>query len=449
MASNIELNKVYFALPPDFMQKREDKSLLIWSFLPYWMVVDAQMLSLLTLFNGRRTLDEIITHTYIPGSGSQNQFISNVKTLVQKLLSAKILSDKPEKLVVDETYANGLKIEEITIALSDENYNDNVLSTDELKSFLKSTYKYIQKQTILRVIAQKPVQDIEKLIILLKTATFKGLSVILDIPSETYTNELLKELSKLRVQVQVNIDGPYPSLNDAILGEGYFEKSVDIIKKLIPLKIHVILNMNASEHNFQEIESTLKLAYDLKVNECRIVALKKIDKYKNYRSPDYREIINYIVKAVKKNPAYIKLLGRDQFSIYQNIANLNEHKGNCGAGIKQVYLGADGFIYPCKGLRLEQFQVGNAKNPNIEEIWEDSTLLSFLRKELSVQNSPVCARCVIRFWCRAGCKGETIQNTFKAHNASISCKSIQMAFIDLFWLLADNEEITKPKQPYC
>ena len=207
--------------------------------------------------------------------------------------------------------------------------------------------------------------------------------------------------------------------------------------------------MNASEHNIQEIDSFLKLSQNLNVNECRIVPLKKIGKYKSYRTSDYREIIDHIITSLNKNPGYAKLLGRDLFSIFHKLITVNERKSTCGAGINQAFLGADGFIYPCKGLELEQFQIGNPRGQTLEDIWVNSKQLQFLRKQFSVENSATCVRCVVKYWCRAGCKGETIQNTFKAHNPSICCKTIQGSLIDLFWKFDSIDLQIKPKQPYC
>lgn len=449
MANRVDLETVYFALPPDFMQKRDGKCLLVWSFLPYWMVVTEQMLSLLTHFNGKRTLDSIINITIGLSDIPRKQYEKKVKDLVSRLLEAKILSIKPEKLVIDGKDNEGLKLEEITVAINDEFRTDTILSTEELKVAIRSTFKHIKGKALLRVVGEKPNVNTEKLLTILKTATYKGLNIILDLPTTAYTEELLNELMKVRVQVQITFDGPYASLNDAIQGEGSFNRSVAVVTNLLSKKIYTIINMNVSEHNHQEIETFLQLANKLKVSECRVIPLKKIGKYKKFRPPDYREIINYLFKAVKKDPSYSKLLGRDVFTIFEQLLTLNENISSCPAGKGQLLLGADGFIYPCIGLKLEQFRVANAQEEHEEDYLETSNILQFLRKQFPVSNSPTCARCIIRFWCRSGCKGETIQNTFKAHNAALSCKSIQSAFIDMFWSISEYEELIKPRQPFC
>lgn len=444
-----DTNTIFYTLPPDFMQKRHGKSLLIWSFIPYWIIVDEHMLKILTMFDGKNSVAKIIDDTYKPEKGTKRQYEVRIRNFIIQLYENKILSEKPEQLSIKDGETDLLKIEEITIALSDTQYNDIVLSIDELREFIKGSFKFLSNKAIIRLIAEKPVEQYDKLLSIIKAATYKGLYIILDFPLYSYNEDLIKLLSQYRVHIHINIDGPYPSLNDAIQGEGAFKRAEMVINKLNSKNIYTILNMHASEHNIQEIESFLKLGQNLNVNECRIVPLKKIGRYKNYRTSDYREIIDHIITALNKNPGYAKLLGRDLFTIFYNLILTNERRSTCGAGMNQVLLGADGFIYPCKGLELEQFQIGNARGQTLEEIWADSKQLQFLRKQFSVENSAACVRCVVKYWCRAGCKGETIQNTFKAHNPSICCKSIQGSLIDLFWKFDSLDLQIKPKKPYC
>lgn len=449
MSVNIELNQIYFALPPDFMQKREGKSLLVWSFLPYWMVVSQEMLKLLTCFNGKTTLEDIIIQNLDTEKSTYKQFETRVKKLVARLLEVKILSTRPEKLMVDSTDIYSMNLKELTISLGNDELDDTVLTIEELKNYIRSSYPFLKKGALLRVVSTKPVVDPSKFLAIAKMATFKGMNVIADIPIDSYTPEFISEITKMRVQVQVNLDGPYASLNDAIQGEGSFDRTIYTINNLVSKNMYVILNMDTSEHNYQEIDMLLKLAKSLSVNECRVIPLKKINKYQSFRTPDYREIINSILNEIEKDPFYLSLLGRDIFTIFEQILHQNQRKADCGAGTNQIYLEADGTIYPCIGLNMEQFKLGNAKTDTLEELWENSNVLQFIRKQFNVENFPNCARCVIRFWCRAGCRAEVIRNTHKAHNPALSCKTLQATFIDLFWKLADKEEIVKPRQPYC
>lgn len=450
MSELVDLNKVYFILAPDFIQRRDNKHLLIWSILPYWKIVTEQEFQLLTCFNGKNTLEQILNKNQPISNTSRQQLETIIKSTTATLLKARVLSDKPNKLVLNDYNNNTYStIEEITVALSDENFESCLLSPEELRSFNRNISKYVKNNSLLLITATKPEIDIQKVVSLITAATYKGLNTILNFPPESYVNQLTNELIKRRVHLQFTLDGPNPSINDAIQGEGRFEKVINTIKTLINKKFYIILSINSSEHNFQETKQFLNIATELKVNECRIIPLKKIGKYKDYRAPDYREIINTLSNIINKQPAYIKLLGRDIFSILEQLISHNEHKAYCSSGKGQVYLSPDGTIYPCIGYKIEAFKCGNIKETSFDEIWENSPILNRIRQEHSIQSCPQCTRCVIKYWCGGGCRAESFINTDSRTQPALSCSSIKLAFIDLFWQLADSDEIIKPKQPYC
>jgi radical SAM protein with 4Fe4S-binding SPASM domain len=450
LANAVELNKVYFALAPDFMQRRDDKCLLIWSFLPYWMIVSQQMLAVLTQFNGRNTLQEIIDKTVSLSDIQPAQYESKVKKEVSKLLEAKILSTKPEKLSLD--YVEDITsqiIEEITLEISDEENDDTVLNLEELKTIIRTIHKYVKNNAILRITGLKPAQDIQKLVALIKTATYKGLNIFIDLPSEAYTDEFINEISRMRVHVQITFDGAVSDINDAIQGKGAYERNVECVRNFLSKKVYTIMNLNTSEHNYQEMGHFLNLAKNTGVNECRVVPLKRTGKYKDFRTPDYREIIAYLLDALDKDPGLIRLLGRDILTIFEQLIRNNEHKPSCGAAKNQVFISADARVYPCIGYKLPQFEAGDLTAQPIDEIWEASSVLIQVRENTNVQSYQQCTKCVIRYWCRGGCRAESFVHTKSVNKPSPACKSIQMAFIDLFWKLAGREEFFKPKQPVC
>lgn len=79
---------------------------------------------------------------------------------------------------------------------------------------------------------------------------------------------------------------------------------------------------------------------------------------------------------------------------------------NCGAGVSELSVGADGTVYPCHILMQPQYKLGNIFEQPVEEALARARELGFA--DLSVDRFEGCRECGVRYLCGGGCRGRSL-----------------------------------------
>jgi len=77
---------------------------------------------------------------------------------------------------------------------------------------------------------------------------------------------------------------------------------------------------------------------------------------------------------------------------------------HCGAGLSEVSVDPEGWVYPCRLLQYPQFRTLNVREHRIAEIYEQHPVLKTIQTTKVKQLSP-CNTCIIRDACGGGCRG--------------------------------------------
>jgi radical SAM protein with 4Fe4S-binding SPASM domain len=149
------------------------------------------------------------------------------------------------------------------------------------------------------------------------------------------------------------------------------------------------------------------------------------------------EMIKYSYNIFKRNPEFLSISGNDHFFSLASSCKLVTKTKYCGTGLRMVLLDSDGEIYPCVNHRLPEFKAGNIHDNSFSDIWEKSPVLNRLRTIYPVdKNNKKCSNCIIRHWCKGGCRGETYHVTKSLNSCSIDCLEIRKSIIEMFWILS-------------
>ena len=196
----------------------------------------------------------------------------------------------------------------------------------------------------------------------------------------------IKRFKKIRC-VQISLDGASSATNDAIRGEGVFNKVVKAIRLLIDNNIRVNLMFTLQRRNIKDIPSIIDLAVaegissltierfvptgsGAKINN-EVLSPEEIKKTFGYISERAEQEINRggLTSISRSRPLWVMCNGS---SCGADDTNINAAGGICSIGLDGLCILPDATVLACRRLPIP---IGNLKNDSLLKIWHTSDLL--------------------------------------------------------------------------
>jgi radical SAM protein with 4Fe4S-binding SPASM domain len=77
---------------------------------------------------------------------------------------------------------------------------------------------------------------------------------------------------------------------------------------------------------------------------------------------------------------------------------------HCGAGLSEISVDPEGWVYPCKLLQYAQYQGENIRVKRLKEIYSNGYVMQEARRQIADNLTP-CRTCIIKNYCGGGCRG--------------------------------------------
>ena len=464
--SRRRLNRSCLSLTkPAFTESRGELVLLIWPERAHWMVVDHEFHGLLNSFDGKREVRQILDEHDI-SARLANRILDNIKNLVDVGVLHKD-GENRDSAAISKTELPG--IENFAVNLTQrcnlkcafcynqkpaESGSETELTATEIISFLKNARKHAVKKPVLFLLGGEPTLVPDKLIEVATYATTAGFQVLVSTNGTNISPDFPRQARRLGMQVQVSLDGHTPEINDAVRGQGSFETAVKGIKQLVNAGVYTILSMVCHEGNLEHIADYYRFAQSLSVKEARVIPLKRIGGalQAGLVPVPVSTIIAKTVQMLEQHPQYLELMGRDTLSILGNSCRQGVRRKSCGIGLQTVLLDANGRLYPCLNSNCAELEIGNIRDESFDfgTMWKTSSRLDKIRQQTAVANEDNrCRKCIVRYWCLGGCRGETYAVKGTLNAPSPSCSDWRRSVIDMMWLLAEKPQWVKRSFSDC
>ncbi len=453
-----------YLVQPQHIERREDETLLIWSEIPHWIVVDEEMHLLLKNFNGLRTCAEIIAH-HATGRSQRDLLMKEIATLfdVGVLIRHEAESAAHHRATTNPPLANlAINITnrcnlDCRLCYNIDSLNrrgGQELDTREITAFLDVAREYTDRRPSLFILGGEPLLAQQKLIDVAEHAVSSSYQTVVSTNGILCSPEFIASARQLGLQVQVSIDGHTAQLNDAIRGKESFDAAVAGVRALVDGGVYTIMSMICHQGNVEHIADYYDLANSLGIQEARVIPLKCIGGALDAQVTPVpvSRIIEETLDMLRDYPQYLRLMGRDCFTILGNQCRLATKRASCGTGVQTLLLDADGSLYPCLNTNVPEFQIANIRDPDFSfsNTWTESPVLAKVRKETRVDdpNNP-CYSCPVKYWCLGGCRGETYAVKGRLDSSSIFCADLRQSMIEMMWILAREPEFVRIADVAC
>lgn len=205
---------------------------------------------------------------------------------------------------------------------------------------------------------------------------------------------------KILRRVQVSLEGSTPERNDAIRGEGSFDKILTAIRKLVNHNIKVGVMMTIAEYNYDDVINTLEL---LSKEGVETFALERFmptgqgvkQKEKTLSIEHVKETFSKLNEWARNHHVPRALQYRPLFCMLEDDIHVG---AMCSVGENALTILHDGTILPCRRLPKP---LGNILKDSLIQIWAESPILWQVRRPSGLNAK--CGHCPDIARCR-GCR---------------------------------------------
>ena len=214
------------------------------------------------------------------------------------------------------------------------------------------------------------------------------------------TKEIIERLNELYVDyLWVSFEGMKEN-HEKLRGNGTFDKTINALKLLKEYyKGKTALRMSINKYNLDEVKDLLLLAEKYDIDLVRYTPLlsfgRAVGKDLTINQDDYIKFLDNM-KKIKSTKVEI---------VYPNMPNnkfwIGTNGFGCHCGKEAVWIDELGNYSPCI-FWGNDFNIGNIKNDDYNELWEKSLEVS------NINGNEICKNCSNYKVCRGGCRARVL-----------------------------------------
>jgi radical SAM protein with 4Fe4S-binding SPASM domain len=281
----------------------------------------------------------------------------------------------------------------------------------------------------------------------------KGFKVLVSSNAVLLTDEIIDQLAKYDgLNISISLDGPTAEIHEMIRGKGTFEPTIAAIRRLSSKGVFVGIYMFIHKDNVDFIGDTLSLADSLGVSAFNCLNMVYVGRANLSQAGggltriSDRILFGKLFVILRDNPHHQELMKNSVFVNQITGISAGIMSDSCGIGTnRSLYVRSDGNIYPCSNVVDPKFCLGNIRQNEMWDIWQNSDILKTMRA-FSVDNlNPVCAKCAVRYFCGGGCRGETYFTTEDIKSPHYDCAEMKESILDMMLMLTEKPDFMREK----
>lgn len=264
---------------------------------------------------------------------------------------------------------------------------------------------------------------------------FNSYSIFPQISSNgTFIDEkIIRWLSDVKIRLlQISLDSSQPEIHDFIRqSKGAFDKVINSIALLQKSNIPVSIAFCASNKNYHEIESLLKLAISLGLSKVSIGEIMPLYG-KNSESLSFNkfEYIQFLEHMNHVQAKYSKEIEIEHISEWGFLYTQDAPHQPCTAMDRDMAILYDGSVVPCPFIRHPNYILGNLQHQSLKEVWQGKLANAWRdNKHLGCESS-----CKLYNSCMSGCKAFLANTGVPINTPNTHCAMLDTSFVSLISL---------------
>jgi radical SAM protein with 4Fe4S-binding SPASM domain len=220
------------------------------------------------------------------------------------------------------------------------------------------------------------------------------------------TQRRIDDVAETFDRVTVSLDSGVAKHHDRMRGQGSWEKAARAIDLLLKAGVDVDVNSVLTRSGMHDVGELLAFIRDRKIGAHRIVAQSPMGRGGDHRTDELRpgELLDLDDRLYELGQ---ELGGKSNMKeSFAEAARTTKGsvRDHCGAGLSEVSVDPEGWVYPCKLLQYDQDRTGNVREKRLSEILTSHPVLQRIRQPFTGSLQP-CSTCIIKNHCGGGCRG--------------------------------------------
>jgi radical SAM protein with 4Fe4S-binding SPASM domain len=203
----------------------------------------------------------------------------------------------------------------------------------------------------------------------------------------------------------VSLDSGTPAPHDRSRGAGSWDRAFRAIRLLRHEGAPVDMNSTIMPEAVEGLDDLIKIAIEQSVDEHRIVPQFPMGRGGESRTnelpvSDFFSFGRSVLEARRRQEG--KSLPKSRVDGVQPHAK-GTFRNHCGAGVSEVSVDPEGWVYPCRLIQGAEHRIGNVRTQQLDALLQGAYLERSVRRNTA--NIQMCRTCVIRNYCGGGCRG--------------------------------------------
>ena len=407
------------------IEQRDDRVLILDPSQPTWMVTNDNSANLLFLFDGNKSIGEILSFI---GNSESKEYL-NAYGVIAKALDLGILwVDEPPN---SRTRSKTLGSVHLTLTrncnlrcrycYADAGQPDHCeLSPESWEDIISQIYSLSGpidfvltggEPTLFRGLGQV-TNHIRSL----------GCTVHLISNGCWEKDANIESMARLFTQIIVSIDGSSPEINDLHRGVGTFEKAFNTVTLLREQEANVQVAVVVTRINASNIFSIRSLFEPMGVS----VTFQPMYSLGRGSAKDAMLIDaeDYFNALREGNPD-------NALSLFDRPLEPGVRSLSCGVGGGTLSIDSDGSVYPCHLLHKQEHALGKLTDSSFVDIWD--RLKASRWHNISVDDIEVCRNCSLRYICAGQCRARALAQTGNFYSPDPFCNYLRRATLEFLF----------------